>query len=290
MQRVLKWLKRIAAVAAGVAVAAGGLVYAISQYQIDKQYDIGLAPYTLNSDPVAVLRGQRLATIAGCANSCHGANMEGSVLFNEPGIAHINAPNLTKVLPEYSDPELVRLLRHGVKRDGTTTWIMPSQMFAHLSEQDLHDIIAYVRTAPEREGPMREVTLKPLGRLGIVLGKFTPVVPKIDHQKQHVAVAPEKSDILKTGEYWVKNACTECHGQDLKGDDFLQAPDLTVALAYSETDFYRLMRTGKGIGDRELGLMTEVGATRFPSFTDEEVQAVYRYLKVRAGEERVAER
>jgi len=41
------------------------------------------------------------------------------------------------------------------------------------------------------------------------------------------------------------------------------------------------MRTGIGIGNRKLGLMTEVGETRFPRMTDEEVNAMRDYLRKR---------
>jgi hypothetical protein len=38
------------------------------------------------------------------------------------------------------------------------------------------------------------------------------------------------------------------------------------------------MRTGRGLGDRKLGLMAEVAEVRFKLFTDEEVRAVRNYL------------
>ena len=35
----------------------------------------------------SIEKGKRLATIYGCFNSCHGKNMEGCELYDEPGIA-----------------------------------------------------------------------------------------------------------------------------------------------------------------------------------------------------------
>ena len=287
MKRFLRGLGLVLGGIVAVAVVTAIYVYIASEHEVRRQYEIPITAFAAPSDAQAVVRGKRLATIAGCYASCHGKRMEGSLLFNEPGVARINAPNLTRVLREYSDAELVRLLRHGVKRDGESVWIMPSTMFTHLSDQDLGDLIAFVRSEPEQEGPMRDVTLLPLGRVGVVLGQFKPLAAQIDH----AAVPPaqtDRSDALRYGKYLVDIACTECHGQDLRGSDFVHAPNLLIAQAYAEPDFFKLMRTGVGLGERHLGLMSEVGASRFPAFTDDEVRAIRAYLDVYARETLVA--
>lgn len=38
------------------------------------------------------------------------------------------------------------------------------------------------------------------------------------------------------------------------------------------------MKTGIGLNDRELGLMTSVDKTDFSAFTDEEISAIYAFL------------
>ena len=281
MKKILKWIGFSLCGLVGIAAFGALYTYFVSEHELTKIYDIPLESYTAPSDEVSIHRGKRLATMVGCANSCHGTNMEGRVLFDEPNIARIIAPNLSKVLNEYSDPELLRLLRHGMKRDGTTTWVMPSAMFAHISEEDLGDIIAYVRSAPAQEGPMRETTMRPLGRLGIVMGQFAPVVQQVDHNL-HPPATTDTRDPLRYGEYLVMTTCSECHGQDLKGHDFLKAPNLLAAQAYSEEAFFHLMRTGLGVGDRKLGKMTEAGSTRFPQLTDDEVRSIKLYLNAYA--------
>jgi mono/diheme cytochrome c family protein len=277
MKKTLKWIGSSLCGLAGIATLGALYAYFVSEKELTQTYNIALEAYRAPTDHESIRRGERLATMVGCANSCHGKNMEGRVLFDEPGIARIIAPNLPKTLREYSDPELLRLLRKGLKRDGTTTWAMPSAMFAHISEEDLGDIIAYVRNAPEQEGPMRETRMRPFGRLGILLGQFTPVVKQVDPTLCPSATT-DASDPLRYGEYLVKTTCSECHGQDLKGHDFLKAPDLLVAQAYSDEAFFRLMRTGLGLGNRHLGKMTEVSTTRFVQFTDDEVRAIKLYL------------
>jgi cytochrome c553 len=257
---------------------ATAAVYLFSEHEIRRQYAVPFAAIAVPHDVGSIEKGKRLATVYGCFNSCHGKQMEGSELYDEPGIAKINAPNLTRVVREYTDAQLERLIRHGVKRDGTTTWIMPSPMFSRLSDEDLGQIIAFVRSSPVLDGPMREVTVRPLGRLGIVTGQFKPLAGEIAPAVTRVAVT-DRSDPLVLGKYLVQTACTECHGADLKGSELVHAPGLAVSAAYSDEDFKRLLRTGIAIGGREVGMMTEVGRTRFPSLTDEEVNAVREYLK-----------
>lgn len=278
MQRIMKWLGIGLAGVLILLITGATYVYVASEYALRRQYDVPLTAYAAPTDAAAIERGKRVATLSGCFNGCHGKNMEGIVgFFDDPKIARIDAPNITRKLLEYSDPELERLLRHGVKRDGTSAWVMPSPMFSQLSEQDFDDLVAFVRSVPVQEGPSGGFMLHPLGRLGVVLGKLQPIVNQVDHSRPRVATA-DRSDALKYGEYLVNTTCTECHGQSLEGSELLQAPNLVIARAYSEEDFFRLMRTGRGLDNRKLGLMTEVAEVRFTLFSDEEVRAVRNYL------------
>ena len=69
-------------------------------------------------------------------------------------------------------------------------------------------------------------------------------------------------------------------GINLEGlEDF--TPPLVVAKAYSREQFGRLMHTGIGIGERELGLMSEVAKMRFTHLTVNEVDDLYDYLQSR---------
>ena len=62
------------------------------------------------------------------------------------------APNLTTgkggVGAKYNGAQLARVLRHGVKQDGHPALFMPSQEFVNLNEQDLANIVAYVKSVP----------------------------------------------------------------------------------------------------------------------------------------------
>ena len=261
----------LAAIAFGVAL----FVYVASERVVARTYDVPVTAFQAPRDAAAIAAGRHLATIYGC-NNCHAPQLNGTALYDAPGIARISAPNVSRIAPEYSDGELERLIRHGVKRDGTSTWIMPATMFRHLTDDDLGNIIAYVRSVPAIDGVERELTLRPLGRIGVVTHKFQPVALQVRDIEPLRTL--DRSDPLSHGRYLVMTACTECHGSRLEGSEIVKAPGLMIAAAYSPGDFSKLMRTGTGIGDRELGLMSEAARARFASFSDAEVVAVRTYL------------
>jgi len=276
MQRLGKLLARALGLIVAIGLIAAGYVYVASERRVATIYDVPLSRFSAPHDAASIAAGKRLATIYGC-NNCHGALLNGTVMFDEPGIARISAPNLTRIIRDYSDPELERVIRRGVKKDGKSTWIMPSQMFSHLTDDDLGRIIAYIRTATPRDGVDAELSMRALGRIGIVTNKFQPVATQIATNAR--ANTPNRRDPMSHGKYLVMTACTECHGAKLEGSEIVKAPSLLVTAAYSKEDFARLMRTGMGVGNRKLGLMTEVGQVRFSSFTDKEVEAVRTYLE-----------
>lgn len=275
MNRFVKVLGLAAGGLVALAAVAFLYVFIASERVAARTYDVPLSNFSARTDAEAVRRGERIATIVGCTN-CHGAELQGVVFYDEPNIARITAPNLTKVVPEYSDAELARLLRHGVKRDGTAAWIMPSAMFSHLSDADLEAVIAYVRSKPARDGVAPEVTMRALGRVGVATKRFTPAVTEIEATRSRAA--PDQADPISYGRYLVMNACTECHGQQLQGSEFLKAPSLLVAAAYSETDLANLLRNGVALGERKLGLMSKVSPARFATLTDDEIHAIRAYL------------
>ena len=277
IRRVLKWSAIVLGVIVGLALLAAGYVYFGSQRIVNRTYDIAGVEVSLPTDSLSLAEGQRLATIRGCFNGCHGEGVDGQVFFDEPGLARLVAPNLTQVAAQLTDAELERVIRQGVRRDGRSTVGMPSSMFYQLSDADLGAILAFIRSVPVSEGPETEITLGPLARLGLVLGKYHPQADLIEHIAPRPA-AVDTSDRLAFGAYLAMTACSECHGTNLRGSPETLTPDLAIAASYSLDDFTRLMQTGTAIGDRELRLMSDVARGRFVHFTEREVQALHAYL------------
>jgi len=282
MRRILKWLGLGVGALVVLALGAAAYIYLVSEQMIRKTYDLPLSSIAFPTDSLVPTEGQRLATVRGCYNGCHGERLDGGVVVDQPLLARVVAPNLTQVVAQYTDAELERVIRHGVRRNGRSTLGMPSSMFYHLSDQDLGAIIAFLRSAPVTEGPAAEIRLGPLARLGLVLGKYNPQAELIDHDAPRLAVR-DTSDRITFGKYLALTSCTECHGLDLRGDPDGSSPNLVIAATYSEEDFARLMRTGRARGDRELRLMSDVARRRFSHLTAGEIRALHTYLSTLAG-------
>lgn len=269
---------------ATVGVAA---VYVSSERTIRQTWDVPLAVFDVPElDGAAaasedLAEGERLSRILGCYGGCHGATLEGGVFFEEPGVARLAAPNLSTALREQSDSELERVIRRGVLRDGRSVFAMPSPMFQHLADEDLVKILRFLRSQPEAEGDPGPLTIGPLGRLGLALGQLRPLASEI-HVEPPVLVP--RDDERAWGRYLAMTACSECHGQDLNGDPRGPVPSLRMAFAYPEEEWFRLLREGTGLGDRELGLMGAVARSRFRHFTDDEIRVLRSYLLSWAGE------
>lgn len=288
-RRLIGGLAIAAAVVVGAVVLAAVGVYVRSALVLRRTYDVPLLPIVVPADSGSVAEGARLAATRGCAG-CHGARLEGRVFFEERCVARVVAPNLTRAVREDSDAELARVIRHGVRRDGTSVFAMPSATFAGLSDADLGRIIAFLRSVPAADGPGYELTVWPLGRLGIATGKFKPVAAGIDHAAvgrgsaagpggagTGPRVRPQSPKVL--GGYVARTACAECHGADLRGDASIGGPNLAVVAGYSEADFTTLLRTGIASGGRELGLMRTAARERFVHLTDAEMVGLYLHLR-----------
>jgi mono/diheme cytochrome c family protein len=263
-------------VLAGLVLLGGIGLYGASERVVRRTYDVPLSAITLPDDPAELLEGQRLARLRGCVGGCHGQGVEGGLFYDEPKIARIVAPNLTDVVRDYSDAELERVIRRGVRRDGRSVFAMPSPMFAHLSDEDLGRIIAFLRSEPPVDGPASVFALGPLGRVGLVTRQFPPLAEEIPAQTSAGGGTASGS---RRGEYLALTICTECHGQDLRGGPEGSPPDLAIAGAYSDDEFTLLMSTGIGLGGRDLGLMSAVARSRFSYLNDDEVQDLHAYLK-----------
>ena len=96
--------------------------------------------------------GARVARRVGC-DGCHGERGQGEALWPEPGQFEVQSPNLTVVRANYDDAGLAALLREGRTHDGHRPLGMPVVMFQHLSDREVRDILAWVRSLPTLDNP-----------------------------------------------------------------------------------------------------------------------------------------
>jgi mono/diheme cytochrome c family protein len=207
--------------------------------------------------------------------------MAGDTLFHEPLIATVVAPDLTRIMAEWDVEEIERAVRHGVRRNGRSTLVMPSSMYYHMSDEDLGDILAFARAQAPGNGSEGLMRVGPLARFGIVMGKYTPQAMLIDHDAPRYTVT-DTTDLVAYGKYLALTSCTECHGTDLRGGTDPPGVDLVMVAAYPIDDFRTLMKTGVPLGGRELDYMVTVANSRLQYLTEKEVTSLHAYLQTLA--------
>ena len=276
MKRVLRWIGIGLAGLVGLLIIAYAVAHILSERVLRQTYAIPKVSISIPKDPESVAEGKRLATIRSCFNGCHGKESQGVVMVDELMIGRVVAPNLTTAVRKYSDAELVNIIRNGVRPDGRSLVIMPSEVFIHLNDEDLGRILAFLKSLPEAAGPAPSVSLGPLGRAGLAAGKFQLAAQLI----ADVASPPDATgEEAARGRYLARSTCSGCHGAALRGSSVPEeSPDLRVVAAYSPEAFTQLMRTGVPIGGRKLGMMGAVARDNLASLTDAEIAALYAYL------------
>lgn len=226
-------------------------------------------------DPI---EGERLAAVLGC-RGCHGPDLGGNAdCYEDPGKYRIVCPNITEARDRYDDRAIVILLRYGRKLDGALVDFMPWDMYSHLSDKDLSDVLAYVRATPAVRNALPSSSYSWSIRWDMLRGAYPPQNDLADYDTT-VREGP-----AERGRYLASVACPECHAPDLRGYPGDSAPNLVVAKAYSAEQFARLMRDGITIAGTESasGLMTAMARTRFKYLRPEEVAALKAYLDERA--------
>jgi mono/diheme cytochrome c family protein len=282
MKRLLKWAAYGLGGVVAVAVLAAGGAFAASEIMIRAPQERPATHLVATVGSDAVARGHRVATEQGCLD-CHGANLQGRMFDDLPGVVRLYAPNLTLAVAKQSDADLDRAIRHAVGADGRPLWVMPSSTFAHLTDAETADLIAYLRSVGPQGPPQPRFQVRPIGRLGVLLGKF--------RSERSIIKAHENPALPDFGAQYAQGralarACVECHGAALKGGaGVLKTPDLMIAASYDPADFERFLHTGKAAGDRELKVMSGVARVRFRHWSSAEVAALQDYLKARAAHE-----
>lgn len=242
---VVKWtgatLSGLLTLVVGVLLVAGSLGY----MKLNRTYTNPVPQLTVAVTPEHIERGQRFEPLcAGCHATEPGAAMTGNDFLGEgaPPIGDFYAPNLTPVhLAEWSDGEIVRAIREGVHRSGRSLLIMPSRLLRNLSDEDVQDIIAYLRSLPA-EGS--DTPPNRLNVLGAVMSLWAPVF-EVQPPITEPVVSPPAGPTAAYGAYLSSYSCQTCHGSDLLGDLAFQAPALMpIPLMWGEQEFIDFMRTG----------------------------------------------
>ena len=252
---------------------------------LGRRYDVALAPIVIPSDSPSVAEGKRLAHIVGC-HGCHGEQLQGRVVVDQERVMRVVAPNVSTMLRLYSDAELARLIRHGIRRDGTGVLVMPAASYVILRDADVARVVAWLRTVPAAATTLPGSELGLPAKLAVLKGALLPSAAAIDHRARPATESDaQAADTAGArGAYLARAACTECHGLDLHGA--LEAPPLVAANGYSEPEFVSLLLDGRSRDGRDLPTMTKTARERFASLTSDEISSIYRYLRALPAGER----
>lgn len=239
----------------------------------------------------AVTRGEHLIRARYGCGDCHGADLGGGVMMDAAPMGRWLGPNLTtgagSVTVDYGAADWDRIVRHGIRRDGTAA-VMPSEDYLRMSDQELSDIVAYIRSLPPVDEAVPERTMGPVARMLMATGRMDLSATRIDHERPHATLPPEPGVNLAFGEH-LAAVCVGCHGTDYAGGPIGADPSWPDAAnltphpdglaGWTPADFVRALREGVGRDGTELQEpMTYVmGPAR--QMTDVELEAMFLYLQ-----------
>jgi cytochrome c553 len=290
MARLRTWALRVVGALVLIVMLAAGTVYAVSAHQLSRSYADSPLPTPLASTPALVERGRHLAAVGQCME-CHGENLAGLPVIDDPAFGHVYSANLTTgkggVAGSYTDAELIRAFRQGVKHDGSPIAFMPVADFRNFSDEDASAIVAYLRTIPPVDHVQPKSSLGPIGRMLLITGNVPVLVParKYAAASTHVpSVVPAPT--AEYGEYLSRAiGCRGCHGDELRGGKVPGGPPSWPAApsinaeglsGWSEADFVKTLRTGVVPGGRVLNAAMPYRLTKL--MTDDELHALWLYL------------
>lgn len=288
LKKIGKWLL-VGLGGLGLALA-GFVLWHVRAYDqsTSKKYDIPLAELPRKNDAAALARGKHLADSLGECTLCHGAGLAGGRIENMGPLGNVVIPNASPGgrIRAYSDAELARLIRHGVKRDGTTVRLMPANVNSWWPDEDVAALIGWMRSLPPVSGDPGVFDVTPLGKLLDRLDSIPiDVARRIDHG--HVGKSPPPAANAIYGAY-VGTSCRGCHALTLAGGPIPGAPPgmaVPLNLTPHETglkgwtydEFKALIQSGKRKNGKPLDAFMPVDSLR--NMNELELSALWQYLQ-----------
>lgn len=304
MKKLLKFLGIVVVLIVVIILAA--LAYfnfkGIPSYAVEK------IDYHIVSTPQSIERGKKLATMlcAGCHMNPETGTLTGTQMLDAPGeFGVIYSANITQDkkygIGEWTDAEIMYLLRTGIKRDGKYA---PPYMakLPKMADEDINAIISFLRSGDKlvAPDPTPDKPCEP-SLLTKVLSNTAFVPLPMPEGKIEM---PDTNDKLELGKYLAQNLeCFSCHSADFKTNNFLEpeksegyfgggnktlntkgeliltlnlTPDKETGIGnWSEEKFLKALKYGLKDGEEAL---------RYPmkpyvQLTDYEVSAIYTYLQ-----------
>jgi cytochrome c553 len=196
------------------------------------------------------------------------------------------APDLTPSGPikDWTDAQVIRAIREGVDKDGRPLVIMPSGGFHELSDADVQAVVAYLRSQPPSNRNLPAPSFTALAGAFFGAGMFpTSAQPPINGP----VVAPPRAATADYGRYLTTaTGCKDCHGENLTGGQAggpaPAGPNLFALVPYwSQADFIKFFRSGTAPNGSQIDPNNMPWKDYSKVFEDQDLQALYQYLKSR---------
>ena len=289
--RALRWAGYIlGGLVALVALAAIGVSIA-SEVKINQAVDTPAPNIVASSDPAVIMRGQHLVHSVLVCTHCHGENLAGAMVIDDPMVGTVYGANLTTgrggVGAARSDGELARAVTHGVLGYGRSMLVMPVEDYHHLSEPDLSAVVSYIRSVPPVDNEVPALRLGPLGRALVGSGAVDFRSASMVSQADGVGPTVPAGVTPEYGRYLTRASCMGCHGENLAGGPIPGAPpSIPVPAnitpggqveAWTDEDWFRLLREGRDPGGRQINPYMPYES--FAGMTDDEIRAIITYIR-----------
>jgi cytochrome c553 len=202
--------------------------------------------------PEAVLKGEALAfarNCSGCHSSPVGLHAGSPVMIGQGAFGSNISPDIETGIGSWSDQEIIRALRFGIDREGSTLCSeMPREPL--LSNEDAAYLVAYLRS-----------------------------IPPTNNSAPQSQCSPAMKDQVMHGKIITDTLCTGCHGQDLSGRERTGpniTPDLETGLGrWSRDAFIAAVKDGIDIDGQPLCSTMP----RFDNLTEDEAKALSAYVE-----------
>lgn len=317
-------LKKVLLSALAVLLLAIAALFTYVSLTWNKKYDDWPAPALKSStDSVIIERGRYLVTGPAHCNSCHVSSIQdledsdkgmplplkGGVGFPMGPLGTMYTRNLTPHattgIGRYTDEQVFRMMRHGIRPDGTAS--LPLMMpFWNMADDDLVAVVSYLRSLEpvENNVPENEWTF-----IGKAVRSLTATFKPIENPEAPKTAPPMTPPSIVRGEYLARNVtnCVACHTPrdittyEATGPQFsggmefepwpalnkhfnmdttlwLRAPNITphpsgVLVNFKTAeDFIRRFRLGRAI------MISPMDWGPFSRMTDEDLTSIWMYL------------
>jgi cytochrome c553 len=291
--RFLRIAAKIFAGLIAVVVLAAAASYGIGSTKLGEHFDVNESTPPIPSDSASIERGRHFVTAISKCVLCHNEDLSGRMFGNGGAFGTLYAANLTRGKGArgtvMTDAQMVTAIRDGVNAEGRSLLLMPSKMFNRLSDEDVADMVAYIRSVPPVDSARPKTNAGPLARILIGTGIASGLQSArgIDRNAPRQA-APPAGPTPEYGSYLVVvGGCKFCHGAGLSGGPLEEGPPGSLPAsnltpegleAYDEVKFFTVLRTGKrpsGVPINGEFMPWKLTAL----MTDDEIRAIWKYLQ-----------